>query len=381
MLPENNWLNPAQLALLRAASLDGDEALEAWQEWLRRQNIQTVDPGSFAILPKLFRNLRRLGVDHPLIPRLRGIYKYTWSRNQAARRDLKHAIQLMDRAGIQAIVLKGVPLLLYYYRDFGARPMSDIDLLVAPEQLEAAADVLRKAGWKAERPFPPPPLRPYLHGVPFGHPKFRHVDLHWRPFTEDCPSEADTKFRSRVIECDVDGVSVRMPDTTDLLILTCFHGRKSDPQAVCRWLMDAQLLVRDASPAIEWTELMARARDYGLTLPVRESLLYLHQTFPSIVPTEGLQIMESTPVSEEDRLHTKWMVRGTEAKHRSAAERMQEHWYRYTRVNEQQGKSRGSLDFLRYLSLFYQHHWSLDNGWEIPLAGLRHIGKLRQMTR
>lgn len=76
------WPTPEQKLLLRACLLEGKETTEAWSEWRSRVDIQVLDRGSLRLLPLLYWNLKRHGVNDPLIDRFKGIYRFSWYKNQ-----------------------------------------------------------------------------------------------------------------------------------------------------------------------------------------------------------------------------------------------------------------------------------------------------------
>src|ERR1017187_2005929 len=91
------------------------------------------------------------------------------------------AIAVLADAGIRSIALKGPLLGEAIYGDPGRRPSSDIDLLVAPEQLRAAVEVIRELGYGA------PPDHVHEDGLPLLHFVLVHqtgelppIELHWR---------------------------------------------------------------------------------------------------------------------------------------------------------------------------------------------------------
>jgi Uncharacterised nucleotidyltransferase len=104
-------------------------------------------------------------------------------RRQAALLELMGARvrnSLAD-AGIRSAALKGPQLSERLYGDAGRRPSRDIDLLVAPTQLDAAVEVVRELGYQ-------PPADPVGEtGLPLLHFALVHkraelppVELHWR---------------------------------------------------------------------------------------------------------------------------------------------------------------------------------------------------------
>ena len=76
------WPNPQQELLLRAALLEGEAALSAWQQWQAEADLDHLDYGSFRLLPLLYQNLQRHQIKHPWLPTLKGIHRRTWYQNQ-----------------------------------------------------------------------------------------------------------------------------------------------------------------------------------------------------------------------------------------------------------------------------------------------------------
>jgi hypothetical protein len=91
------------------------------------------------------------------------------------------AIAMLADAGVPSVALKGPLLGEAIYGDPGRRPSSDIDLLVSPEQLHTAVEVMRGLGYGA------PTDHVYDGGLPLLHFVLVHeraelppVELHWR---------------------------------------------------------------------------------------------------------------------------------------------------------------------------------------------------------
>ena len=68
--------------MLRAALLQGEPALAAWNEWRRSVNLDVIDYGSHRMVPQLYRNLQRHTVKDPLMDRLKGVYRYYLYKNE-----------------------------------------------------------------------------------------------------------------------------------------------------------------------------------------------------------------------------------------------------------------------------------------------------------
>ncbi|WP_436700568.1 nucleotidyltransferase family protein [Nocardioides sp. BYT-33-1] len=110
----------------------------------------------------------------------------------ARQRRLVHALetvrawQLLDAGGLDALVVKGIPLAVLTTGDAGARGAGDVDLLVRPEDVAAAHRLLRGAGWGLhEECRIEPGMWAWRHVLRWGHTLTylgpgADVDLHWR---------------------------------------------------------------------------------------------------------------------------------------------------------------------------------------------------------
>jgi len=86
-------------------------------------------------------------------------------------------LALADR-GVRAVPLKGATLADTVYGDIGARQSSDIDLLVAVNDLDQAVEVAERQGWREPELFKTEGL-PRLHRELF-HESLPPLELHWR---------------------------------------------------------------------------------------------------------------------------------------------------------------------------------------------------------
>jgi hypothetical protein len=103
------------------------------------------------------------------------------------------ALQLqadLDRAGIPALPLKGTSLARNLYGDPGLRITQDIDILVGTEELDAAAQVLHRRGYRRGDGAYDSPGRLHL-GLKHERSELPPVELHWRiHWYEDAFSQA-----------------------------------------------------------------------------------------------------------------------------------------------------------------------------------------------
>ncbi|MCA1552816.1 MAG: nucleotidyltransferase family protein, partial [Chloroflexi bacterium] len=92
--------------------LHDEPAREAWREYRTALDLDHIDHGSQRLLPLLYRNLLALGIDDPLLTRIKGVYRYHWLRNQLQLQFLATLLRALDESGVPVLVLKGAALAL-----------------------------------------------------------------------------------------------------------------------------------------------------------------------------------------------------------------------------------------------------------------------------
>lgn len=107
---------------------------EAWTRVADQVARNDVDESLRRLLPTLYPHYISAGFKHPAVAHIRGLYGLARALGARVRESAADAASILADAGIPVLVLKGVPLAKEYYEDFGARPMSDADLMV-PESV------------------------------------------------------------------------------------------------------------------------------------------------------------------------------------------------------------------------------------------------------
>ena len=115
--------------------------------WAEDAKPENIGPGEIRLLAAAYRPLNGLGLELPLMDVAKGVYRRTWYVNNVGVPRNAELIGALRDAGIPSLVLKGFALAAVHYRDLGARPMEDCDLLVRPEQFAGAASVVQSLGY------------------------------------------------------------------------------------------------------------------------------------------------------------------------------------------------------------------------------------------
>ncbi|RMF74109.1 MAG: hypothetical protein D6738_07150, partial [Acidobacteria bacterium] len=112
--------------------------------------------------------------------------RIAWCSLHAAR-----ALEALERAGIAAVAIKGTVLAHLVYDDPAERSLRDVDLLVAPADVDRALEVLAGVGW---RPVTVPALALYrqhhFHAVLEGD-GLPPLELHWALTRPDDPQRLE----------------------------------------------------------------------------------------------------------------------------------------------------------------------------------------------
>jgi hypothetical protein len=231
--------NAGELELLRAATLDVDAASAAWRRWIAENVIDIAHHRSTDLLPAVAANLPSevLGEE---AERMRGIRRRMWAANQVGFGTLAAAIELLDAAGIDPVLAKGAALATTVYPEPGTRAMADVDLLIGPERVDDAVEVLIAAGWSRVDPVE----GPFFHDVAVAEANGRSVDLHrWVVFPRFAPVP-ERSWLERAVPHEVLGRRIRRLLGSDELILSVLHGMLTNSDSASRWPIDVVKLAR-----------------------------------------------------------------------------------------------------------------------------------------
>lgn len=181
---------------------------------------------------------------------------------------------MLAEAGIRSTALKGPLLGEAIYGDPGRRLSSDIDLLVAPEDLQAAVEVVRGLGYGAPTDYVQDDGLPLLHFV-LVHERgeLPPVELHWRVHWY----ERDFA-RERLLPATVDPPGAWRPAPVDeLAALLLFYAR------------DGFVGLRLASDLSAWWDV------YGAEVPTGalDELLRVYPALTRVIPVAA-EVAERT---------------------------------------------------------------------------------------
>lgn len=357
-IPRDCWPTPQQELLLKASLLGGEEAVKAWREWRRVQDIEAVDYGSFRLLPLAYKNLIRLGIDDAELKRLKGIYRQSWVRNQLLFNEGVKLLKGFEQAGIKTVVLKGAALSLKYYQDAGTRPMADFDFMVPPDKARQATAYLIDEGWEPRTRLSSD-IQLY-HGCNFAHKNGLEVDLHWHLLDESCFSGGDDPFWKEAAPLEIQNISTLTLDPADHLLHACVHGLRWNATPPIRWIADAYIIIETSGNNLDWDRILQHAKDYGLVSCLAAGLSYIRTLLNCEIPEFVIRGLKDMPVTRMDRVTFKARTRNLNVV--SPIPAVWNHYTRHTRMTSEMGTLRRLLRFPGYLQVL----WGLESIWHVP---------------
>jgi hypothetical protein len=244
-----------------------------------------------------FSQLSELLLDHKLLPTLEYCLQQHqfWeqmpvemqqliqqSRQRYGLRQLQAISQLteldvaLSAVGIEAILLKGSALLYYpLYPSLGCRLQSDIDLLVAPDQVVLIVPVLQKLGYTFQSVYQEDCHYPH-HLPPLVRPNCLHLEIH--PLQSGLGEHIHRQMLVTAQEIEGFG-ALRLPVVTELFWHMALHANNS---LQLRNLLDLHRL-RELY-AVDLPLLAERASTEGLE-PIWSVLMSQLQEFSQGQPT------------------------------------------------------------------------------------------------
>ena len=256
----------------------------------------------------------------PAVGALRRLRDRRLVRSGRRLRGLQCADDVLADAGVDRLVLKGVPLSQRLYGHPLLRSSADVDLLVAPADARPAEKALLRAGWR---------LRPAEVEAGAAFQRYRKhrtlvgpdgpVDLHYCLFSN--PSFLDVRFEALWAGREtvrVGSASFAVLDAHDDFLFSACHALRHG-WAELKWLCDAgvALGLAAANPRA-FERLRGRFRAAGLEAALECTALlcreHLHVRLPTCSPACGRAVFVSRGIerawSKANRPRTDEKVRG-----------------------------------------------------------------------
>ncbi len=253
------------------------------------------------LAPYVFHRLRTAGLLARLPPSAQDLlhlaYYASAAQNILLTTELNTLLADFHQAGVDPIVLKGMALGVTLYPVPSARPVSDLDLLIERQQMEAVRQVLATRGYRDMG------LDPEHHRAFCNHlhawrelvgGRRVSVEIHWNLVHD--PGYARSMdlpgMRDRARRVDFGDFSALVLDPADQLIYACahlllHHGHNWS----LLWLLDLRLLVDCCGSTWDWRELVAQAEGMRLAGALRHWLELTETWFGPCLPEQARRVL------------------------------------------------------------------------------------------
>jgi hypothetical protein len=287
----DSFLPSSEQALLLKACLIADpgSAATALQRWIEQLEIDEMDPGSFQLVPLLWKRATamrwRLG---ELTGRLRGIYRYSWLKHQIQLRGITRVLHALDDGGVRVVLLHGTALSQMVYEEPVCRPSAIVSVLVPHEQAERAIALLEQKGWTTSQKNMAYALR-WFHGAFFSSPEGLVLELHWQ-VVKSMPTRSLTEeflSRSHLISC-YEGRFETL-GFEDHIVHVCASGAGYTNWPRINWLADMDRAIRHGGHLLDWARIRMTAEKAGAGLPLLRAFEWLHREVETPIPEQVLE--------------------------------------------------------------------------------------------
>lgn len=289
-------MNPTQERLLRLLSYSPAQAESFPGDWTGGDwQAVVAEADRHGLVPLLQHRLQRCFSAELIPPPANGFlrrgHRACAVKNFLRFRALAPALAGLAQAGIPVIVLKGAYLAVMVYENMSLRPMSDVDLLLHPEDMLRADPILAQAGFQRQELAATP-----AQGLNEFHYRQRsgkvQLEAHWELYAPDYPFRFDLEAMWRTaVPVKIAGAEARAFAPEDQLIHLASHAAIHRFEFGLRSLVDLAEVV--ARLRIDWPLLVEKAgqqsvgRAVAVPLALARELLHVEVPAATIAELGG----------------------------------------------------------------------------------------------
>jgi hypothetical protein len=288
--------------LMEIARLGSELKDSDWEQLMERARLNGVENLIFtrvaeaSILPSAPPDLAR---------RMRQRYAQVTIATRRLECVLERLLPRFQAARAPVVVLKGMALARRLYPELALRPISDIDLLVRPEDLTRWEPALRAEGFEPEMSKSEPLSK---HVLRFREMQFRdargqmieaHVALCRYPAYRQAFAPRALWGAARPLPGAAGGALALAPD--DELAFLCLHYAVQHRIGRLIWLTDVAEIARRIPDAQAWDALAEQVAIRGVAAPVAVTLAHARALLDAPVPDATLERLRSAALEPAER--------------------------------------------------------------------------------
>ena len=241
----------------------------------------------------LCHNFKRLKLDVPreIIEKFGAAYWATVAQNIRLYDELERILNGVAHEGVEAIVLKGIPLCRCLYQDLGLRPSGDIDLLIRFDDLVRLSPSLRSMGYLPTGEDIQELVRRNWFKTGFfkknGFPV--SLEIHWNCVQPTRARPNIDLMWTRRQNIAMDGLSLRLLSYEDMLLYLCAHLSYHSFDLRLIWMCDLHEIISQKGLTLDWSYIFKQANQQRLQTPLFVALDYLRSVFGADIPANILK--------------------------------------------------------------------------------------------
>jgi len=330
------WPSGTQELLLKAVLLKDEKAHAAWQQWLTQVDFfeDSLSGGSYHLLPLLYKNFQALGLDDPLLGRLKGIVRNTWTRNQIQVQNAVPVLAALGNSGIQTLLLHGAALVLATYSDYSSCLLNAFDIYVSPLSATGASSLILQTGVWSSNETAEKDIQSLLcrkNKLTFQNNHGQNLNLHWHLPILSATSQEKPDFLDHTVPFHFQNVDTYTLYPTDQVLALCLDGLLINRILAVDWIAHVAHILNQGETGVDWQRLIALAQSLHLVLAVRNTLHYVVQTFNVAIPTTQLKVLDNLAVSQLEKKEWR-VITNARSGYGSRYQRLRRLWYGYMRV-------------------------------------------------
>jgi len=294
--------NPAGLEAARALAPGMN-----WDAWVDSARAS-------GLTPLLYTIVHGRGVVPPTVAaRLEDDYYRSVRDNTLRFHELGESLAALASAGTQTLLLKGAALAEPVYGNIAVRPMADFDVLVRPEDVEAALAALAQRGYHGvEGETQAGAAIAFESQIALSRPGPVEtiIEIHWSLL--DSPHHQHTLpmawFWDTAAVVEVEGSQTRVLGPEALLLHLCAHLALHHHGTGLLWLHDVAEVLHLHEDRLDWDLLLAKAAQCDLVLPLQQVLPRVAEEWGVPVAHEIQErLRDLKPTPEEARIFN-WLT-------------------------------------------------------------------------
>ncbi len=237
----------------------------------------------YPLVYKTFSKLTNPAVPEHVMDFLRQKYQENALQALSMTGETVRMVKCFDSHGIHAVVLKGAPLAWRLYGDIAIRPSKDIDVLVPPDELEKAKQILENEGYRRSH------YEYFQHSF---HLSYHHnkknifLEIHWKfgNSIHDLPLPTVSNIK----KIELAGSSLPVLSDEEWLLYLMLHGAGHGWFRL-RWLVDIAKFTQQGG--VDWEKTAFMAKSIGMQSILHQSLILANSLLEAPVPPNLVSVI------------------------------------------------------------------------------------------